>query len=193
MAYVPYNANELPNLVDVTKRMDPDGSVAKIAEVLLQFNPILEDIPMIEGNLPVGHRTTVRAGLPSATWRLLNYGVRPTKSTTIQVDDTIGMLEDYAEIDKDLAMLNGNTAEFRMSEDSPHLEAMSNTMASTIFYGDITTYPSRFHGLAPRYNVLGVPANKPTATVQSAYLKNIIGCGGVTASVQTSMWLPQGF
>ena len=136
MAWTPYNATELPNLVDVTKRLEPDGSVAKIAEVLSQFNPILEDIPLVEGNLPVGHRTTVRAGIHTPTWRILNYGVRPTKSTVVQVDDTIGMLEDYGEVDKELAGLNGNTAEFRMSEDTPHLEGMSNLMASTIFYGD---------------------------------------------------------
>lgn len=189
MAWTPYNAGELPTLVDVTKRMDPDGTPAKIAEVLTQFNPILQDIPMVEGNLPTGHRTTVRAGLPAATWRMLNYGVRPTKSSVVQVDDTIGMLEDYGEVDKDLAGLNGNTAEFRMSEDTPHLESMSNNMASTIFYGDVNQYPQRFHGLAPRYNILGVPANKFTAQANSAYLRNIIGCGGSAASQQTSVWL----
>lgn len=189
MAFTPYNGTELPNLVDVTKRMDPDGAIAKIAEVLTQFNPILEDIPMVEGNLPVGHRTTVRAGLPAATWRVLNYGVRPTKSSTVQVDDTIGMLEDYSEVDKELAGLNGNTAEFRMSEDTPHLESMSNTMATTLFYGDVTQYPSRFHGLAPRYATLGTPANKFDAQTNSAYLKHIISAGGSTASSQTSMWL----
>ena len=107
MAYEPYLANELPNLVNVTKRLDPDGSIAKIAEVLMEFNPILEDIPLVMGNLPTGHRTTVRADIPDPTWRMLNYGVRPTKSMTAQVDDTIGMLEMYSEVDKDLAMLNG--------------------------------------------------------------------------------------
>lgn len=188
MPYVPYNGGELPNLVDVTKRLAPDGSVAKIAELLMQFNPILEDVPLIEGNLPTGHRTTVRADIPDPTWRKLNYGVRPTKSLTAQVDDTIGMLEDYSEIDKDLAMLNGNTAEFRMSEDTPHIEGMSNTMASTIFYGDTATNPERFLGLAPRYNKLGAPANKPDAELNSDYLNHIIGAGGTTAAKQTSVW-----
>jgi hypothetical protein len=188
MAYAPYAAGELPNLVDVTKRLDPDGSVAKIAELLMQYNPILADVPLVEGNLPTGHRTTVRSDLPAATWRLLNYGVRPTKSGTSQVDDTIGMLEAYSEVDKDLAMLNGNTAEFRMSEDTPHIEAMSNTMASTLIYGDASANPERFHGLAPRYASLGVPAGKPTAQSQSAYLNNVIGSGGTTASKQTSIW-----
>lgn len=188
MAYTPYAGGELPNLGDVTKAMDPDGSIAKVAELLQQFNPIIEDIPLVEGNLPTGHRTTVRADLPTPTWRRLNYGVKPTKSKRAQVDDTIGMLEDYSEIDKDLAMLNGNTAEFRMSEDTPHLEAMSNSMAQTIFYGDTTTNPDRFLGLAPRYDVLGTPANKPTAEVNSNYLKHVINGAGTTADIQTSVW-----
>jgi hypothetical protein len=188
MAYAPYAAGELPNLVDVTKRLDPDGSIPKIAELLMQYNPILGDVPLIEGNLPTGHRTTVRSDLPSATWRLLNYGVRPTKSMTAQVDDTIGMLEAYSEVDKDLASLNGNSAEFRMSEDTPHLEAMSNTMASTLFYGNVVSNPERFHGLAPRYASLGVPSGKPTAQAQSAYLTNVLGAGGTTADKQTSIW-----
>ena len=189
MAYVPNPGGVLPNLVDVTKRLDPNGSIAAIAEVLTKTNPILEDIPMIEGNLPTGHRTTVRNGIPAPTWRKFNYGVRPTKSTTTQVDDSIGMLEDYGEVDKDLAMLNGNTAEFRMSEDSPHIEGLSNTMATTLFYGDTATNPDRFLGLAPRYDSLGTPPNKFDATEQSAYLKNIISAGGTTASKQTSVWL----
>ena len=188
MAYQPYTGNELPNIVNVTKRLDPDGKIATIAEISQHVNPIIEDIPLVEGNLPTGHRTTVRADLPEPTWRRLNYGVRPTKSTTAQIDETIGMLEDYAEVDKDLAMLNGNTAEFRLSEDRPHLEAMSQTMAQTIFYGDTQTHPERFLGLAPRYDQLGTPAGKPPAQTQSAYLNHVIDAGGTTAGAQTSVW-----
>lgn len=48
------------SLVDAAKRMDPDGKVAKIAELLHQSNPLLDDMQWIEGNLPTGHRTTIR-------------------------------------------------------------------------------------------------------------------------------------
>lgn len=187
MAYVPYTGGELPNLVTVTKRLDPDGSIAKIAELLEQANPIIQDIPMIEGNLPTGHRTTVRSDTPTPTWRKLNYGVRPTKSNTTQVDDTIGMCEDFAEVDKDLAMLNGNTAEFRMSEDLPHIEGMSNEMATTLFYGDTANDPEKFLGLAPRYDVLNVGTTKPNAQLNSAYLPNVVDNGG-TGGALTSIW-----
>lgn len=188
MSWEMYAGTELPNLVNVTKRLDPNGKIAKIGELLTQTNPILEDIPMIEGNLPTGHRTTVRTDMPVPTWRKLNYGVKPTKSMTAQVDDTIGMLEDYSEVDKDLADLNGNTAEFRLSEDLPHIQALSNNMASTLFYGDTTTYPERFLGLTPRYANIGIPANKATAVAQSAYLKNVLSALGASSAIQTSVW-----
>ena len=191
MVYDPMQGADYPNLVNVTKRMAPDGSIAKIAELLQQFNPILEDVPLIQGNLPTGHRTTVRADIPTPVWRKLNWGVKPTKSMTAQVDDTVGMLEAYSEVDKDLAMLNGNTAEFRMSEDTPHLQGMSDTMAQTIFYGDTSTNPERFLGLSPRYDVIGKPANKFDAKLNSRVLNNVIDAGGTTADKQTSIWYIQ--
>jgi hypothetical protein len=106
----------------------------------------------LEGNLPTGHRTTVRTGLPTPTWRKLYGGVQPTKSTTAQVTDSTGMLEAYAEVDKALADLNGNSAAFRMSEDRAHIEGMNQEFASTLWYGNESTEPEAFTGFAPRFN-----------------------------------------
>ncbi|BEL73966.1 hypothetical protein SM12BL1_02690 [Serratia marcescens] len=164
-------------LADWAKRTDSDGKVPTIVELLSQTNPVLTDMLFVEGNLPTGHRTTVRTGLPAATWRLLNYGVPSSKSTTAQVTDSTGMLETYAEIDKSLADLNGNTAEFRLSEDNAFLEAMNQTMAETIFYGDTRINPQRFTGLSARYN------DKSAKNAQ-----NIVDAGG-TGSNLTSVWL----
>jgi len=140
-----------PTLLDFTKRLDPDDKIATIVEILNQQNPILEDMVWQEGNLPTGHRTTIRTGLPAPTWRKLYGGVQPTKSTTVQVTDACGMLEAYAEVDKALADLNGNTASFRMSEDLAHIEGMNQEFASTLIYGDANA-PEEFVGLAARYN-----------------------------------------
>lgn len=141
-----------PTLLDVTKRLNPDGSIATIAEMLAQTNPILDDMVWVEGNLPTGHRTTVRTGLPTPTWRKLYGGVQPTKSTTAQVTDSCGMLEAYAEVDKALADLNGNTAAFRLSEDAAHVEGMNQEFSSTLFYGNEGSEPEAFTGFGPRFN-----------------------------------------
>ena len=116
-------------LADWSKRVDPEGNVPVVAELLSQSNEILEDALFAEGNLPTGHRVIIRTGLPTAYWRSINQGIPTSKSTTAQVDESIGMLEAYAKVDKDLALLNGNTSAFRLSEDSAFLEAMNQAQA----------------------------------------------------------------
>lgn len=165
---------------DWAKRVDPDFKIATIIEMLSLTNEVLEDMQVIEGNLPTGHKTTVRTGLPQATWRLLNAGVPNAKSTTAQLVDTCGNLETYSVIDKDVADLNGNTAEFRMSESQAFLEGMSQQVAQTLIYGNQFVNPERFTGWAPRYATLNA-ANSQTAA-------NVISGGG-TASTNTSIWI----
>lgn len=167
-------------LGDLAKRLDANGKIDTVVEVLTQTNAVLEDMTFIEGNLPTGHKTTIRTGLPSAAWRLLNYGVPQSKSRTQQVIDTCGMLETYSEVDKDLADLNGNTAAFRMSEDRAFLQSMNNEMAAALFYGDTSKNPEKFLGLAPRYSTL----NPKTPTSE-----NVIDAGGTAANALTSIWL----
>lgn len=168
--------------LDFKSRLDPDNKIGAIIEMQAQTNPILEDMVVVEGNLPTGHKTTVRMGLPTATWRLLNYGVAPSKSVTGQITDTCGMLEAYAEVDKDLAELNGNTAAWRLSEDRPFLEAMNQAMATTMAYGSELTYPARFTGIEPRYAATGTSPTVSTYNTVSAY-------SSASGADQTSMLL----
>ena len=94
-------------LADWAKRTDPDGKVPVIAELLAQSNEILEDIRLVEGKLPTGHRVTIRTGLPAVYWRQLNQGVPSSKSSTAQVTEGMGMLEAYARVDVDLFIRGG--------------------------------------------------------------------------------------
>ena len=165
---------------DWAKRMGEDYRIATIIELLSQINEILDDMFVVEGNLPTGHKTTVRTGLPQATWRLLNQGVPNAKSTTAQIVDTCGNLETYAVIDKDIADLNGNTAEFRLSEVKAFLEGMSQQVAATLIYGNQGVNPERFTGLAPRYS---------TVTAATAATAANVLDGGGTLSSNTSMWI----
>ena len=165
---------------DWARRMDDGYKVARIIELLSQTNEVLEDMMVVEGNLPTGHKTTVRTGLPQATWRLLNQGVPNAKSTTAQIQDTCGNLETYSVIDKDIADLNGNTQEFRLSEVRAFLEGMSQQVASTLIYGNQFINPERFTGWAPRYSTSSA-ANSQTA--------NNVLSGGGTASTNTSIWI----
>jgi hypothetical protein len=149
-----------------------------VAELLSQSNEILEDCVYKEGNLPTGDRVVIRTGLPTAYWRSLNQGIPNSKSSTAQVDEACGMLEARSEVDKDLAMLNGNTAQFRLSEDTAFLEAMNQTQAQTMFYGNPATDPKQFLGLATRYS--STSAGNGT---------NIIPGGASSGSLNTSVYL----
>jgi hypothetical protein len=164
-------------LADWAKRQDPDGRIPAVAELLTQTNEILDDAVFMQGNLPTGHRVVIRTGLPTVYWRALNQGVPLSKSTTAQVDEACGMLEAYSEVDKDLAELNGNTGEFRLSEDTAFLESMNQTQATTMFYGNPATDPRQYLGLAPRYS--------STSAGNGA---NVISAGG-SGSDNTSIFL----
>ena len=94
-----------PTLLDQIKRTDPDGQIADIVEALTERNPILMDGMAQEGNLPTGHRVTIRSGLPTIAWRQFNQGISASKSTTIQVDETCGMMNGRFEVDCSLAKL----------------------------------------------------------------------------------------
>lgn len=165
-------------LADWAKRLDPDGKIPIIAELLNQRNEVLDDMLFKEGNLPTGERVTIRTGLPTAYWRAVNAGIPSSKSNTAQVDEGLGMLEAYAVVDKDLAALNGNAASFRMSEDVAFLEAMNQAMTQTLFYGNVATNPLAFTGLATRYGAISGAGNA----------QNIISGGGASSN-NTSIWL----
>lgn len=170
------NANCL-TLADWAKRLDPDGKVPAIVELLSQTNEILADMLFIEGNLATGHRTTVRTGLPTVAWRLLNQGVQPSKSTTAQIDEACGMLEAWSEVDVELANLSNNVEQFRLSEAQAFIEAMNQEMAQTLFYGNSGTAPEEFTGLSTRYSSLS-----------ATNAQNIISGSG-SGSDNMSIWL----
>lgn len=165
---------------DWAKRTETGYKIGMIIEMLSLTNEIMTDMIVMEGNLPTGNKTVVRTGLPTATWRLLNSGIQPTKSTTAPIIDTCGNLEAESQLDVDVAKLASDQATFRLTESMAFLEGMSQQMASTLIYGSTAVNPERFTGLTPRYNTV------QTALAQSA--NNVIDMGGV-GSDNTSIWI----
>jgi hypothetical protein len=166
-----------PTLLDLAQLRDPDGKIADVVEILNETNPILQDMTWVEGNLPTGNKTSVRTGIPGATWRKMYGGVQPNKSTVATITDNTGMLEQYAEVDKALADLSGDVPKFREQEDKPHIEGMNQEMVDTLFYGNEGTEPEAFTGLSPRYNSL------------SAENADNIIVGGGSDTDNASIWL----
>lgn len=164
-------------LADLAKRQKKDGSIDKIVELLSAQFSFLNYLPWVASNDGTGHKTTVRSGLPKGTWRNLNYGVQPEKSTTVQIRDVTGMLESYAVVDKALVSISKDKTGFMLSEHKAYIEGMSQTMATQMIYGDATVDPEKITGLAPRYS---------SKTAENGV--NIIDAGG-TGSDNTSIWI----
>lgn len=177
-------SNAFPTLVDVAKRMEPNGTIAAIAEILTRYLPMLEDMPWVEGNLPTGHRMTQRWSLPSGTWRRINQGLDPTKSTTEQVDEVCGMVEAWSKLDVDLAKLNGNEAAFRLSEDRAFLQGLNIQVATALVYASVLATPEQITGLMPRLNA-GPTANPNDPAAQQI----VFGDASASGANQTSIWL----
>jgi len=163
-------------MLDWAKRLDPDGTTADIVEILSQTNAIIQDMLMKEGNNATGERVTIRTGLPSAFYRLINQGTPSSKSTTAQIQEDAAILSARSELDVDEAELNGNTNEYRLSESMPFIEAMGQQQAETFIYGTASN-PEEYVGLAARYNDLS-----------AANATNIIDAGGVNSD-NASVWL----
>lgn len=172
--------NTYLSLIDVYKQTDPKGNIADIIELLAETNPILEDMVIMEANDGTTHLTTMRTGIPSGTFRKLYQAVQPTKSTTKQVRDATGMMENWSEVDAKLVELAGGGsggAKLRMNEATAFIEGLSNTMAARIFYGNTASDPEEFLGLAPRFSSL---------SAENA--GQIIDAGG-TGVDNTSIWV----
>jgi len=171
-------ASTVLTMADWAKSIDPDGKVAATVELLSQDNEVLTDMLFKEGNLPTGEQTSIRTGLPTVYYRLINQGTPKSKSTKAQVTENAAILTARCEIDVDEAELNGNTSQYRMDEATAFVEAMSQQMATTLFYGSASN-PEQFVGFTPRYNTLG-----------ATNAQNILVAGGTGGgSVYSSIWL----
>ena len=168
--------NSYLSLADLRKQQNKNDEIADIIEIMAQQNDMLGDAPTFECNEGNSHLTTMRAGLPTPTWRKLYQGVQPTKGTTTQVKDTTGFMEDWSEVDAKLVEKSKNPQKFRMNEAKAHLMGIAHELASTLIYGDTASNPEKFTGLAPRFSSL------------SADNGNQIIDGGGTGSDNTSIW-----
>ncbi len=167
-------------LLDLSRRLDPDGSLSDMAEMLSQANEPIEDIPMVEANGPTSHTDTLRTALPKGTYIQYYQGAQFTKSTGAQVTFGMSRLRAYSRLDKSLADLGGDPFKTRATEDDAHLEGLSQQQCGTLFYGNANTSPAQYTGLSNFYSTVTL------ANAQNAM--NVFDCGG-TGSSNASLWV----
>jgi len=144
---------------EVAKRLAPDRGTLAIAEVLEEEWPIFTHLPWVEANDNMSHREARRLSLPTPSWRKVNSGVAVTASRTTPVIDTIGLCEDYSEIDVEIINAFKDRKQARITEARAHLAGMRQEMDATLLYGSTNTTPEEFNGLATRMSSLVTAAN----------------------------------
>ena len=173
-------SNYVYDLISWAKLRNPDQSAAIIAELLNQSNEPMQDVVWLEGNMPTGHRITQRTGLPTTYTRQLNYPVQVTRGQTAQVDEGMSIFEAWSEYDKVLLELWADQGNFLYQQNLGFMESMTESWAKSFIYGDPSSDPTQFLGLAPRYS---------TVSTSNAYSAQNVIDGGGTSSVMTSVWL----
>lgn len=165
-------------IMDYARQLDESGKASKIVEMMSKVNEIMDDMVVVPSNMTEAHKATLRTGLSAGTWRTINKGVVPSKSSNKQIVFTPGMIEKFGQVDEELANLYSDIGGFRVNENVAHIEGISQQLATAIFYGNQTTDPEQLTGLS--YYL-----NDPTSEAGKANLIN----GGGAGDDNTSLWL----
>ncbi len=165
---------QFPTLTDWAK-MTKDGSIMQITNVLAQTNSMLEDGVYFPGNLSTGHKVAVTTALPDSYFKKVNGKVPVSKGDTEQVMEQASILQNWSNIDEDVAELSGEKPT-RAQAGRLALESMNQKQQATKLYGNENN-AEEYVGFIPRYDDLNA-GNK----------ENILNCGGA-GSDNTSMLL----
>ncbi len=172
----------MPNIGDLMKSLNPDGTLAVAANLMTQANQLVPMLPAIQANNVTHHRVTQIVALGSASERGLNEGTQPTKHEKAQHDEGIALVDKWNVCDKKVAELSGDVEAFRAQERRTGAVSVSQRVSYLSIYGNQAVNAKQFTGFQPRYNSL--------SDVNVA--QQIVDCGGTTASVQSSMYLVRG-
>jgi len=156
------------------------GKQRRIAELMSQYNGILQDMPYFEASEMTGHEFAYRTSIPMGAWRQINAGTPYGKSTTGKARVGLGQQARWSQVDRTLAERSGDVQRFRYNEDVAFLEGMSQTFAATLMYGNSASTPAEFNGFSSFYNT--------SNTANALNASNVIDGGGVGSS-NASIWL----
>lgn len=145
-------ADQFLTLMDLKNRLMPgDASIASIAEIISEENPVLDDVPWSQGNLLTGDIFFRRVAKPSSVVRKINEGIEATASKTEAVTETCVELAARGIVDMTELDLAPNAAAYLLTENRPHMASLGEDFAASIFYGGagngILGFASRLNSL----------------------------------------------
>ena len=198
--------NQFLNYRDLMSGLKGDKSFdSDIVELMVQQTPMLDDMVISEANDGTTNRTTVRTGLPDATWRRFYKGVQASKGAKQQIRNTAGWVGSKLEIDAELydnAPTKDAKSALLFDEVSQHCEVLSNEMQAQLIYGSLADNPDAFNGLMNTYSEVGssgmddrvasnyVFSGAKASSPSTSALRSILLVGWAQKSIRT--FYPQG-
>lgn len=169
----------LVTLADVAK--SKDKQIGKVAEVLVQNNAMLNDVPYMEMNGGTIHTEDIRSALPDVYYRKANQPIPASKSTIEERTFTASHFESKSQLDRAVAERGGKdrVAYNRWNQAQGHLQAHANELAALMLYGSPASDNRKTAGFFDIYSTLN-PAEETS--------KQIVDAGG-TGSDNTSILL----
>jgi hypothetical protein len=126
-----------------------DGGIIRVAEILVEDNEALTDIPWVAGNLLTGDIHYKRTVMPFAQKRLVNQGVKASVSKKEAETDTCVEIASRSVVDMGELRIAPDAAAYLALEARPHIAVMGETVVRTLFHGDGS---DGVLGLRTRYN-----------------------------------------
>jgi hypothetical protein len=157
-----------------------EGGIIRLAEVLVEENEALADIPWSAGNLLTGDIHYKRTAMPSAHRRDINQGVKASISKKEAETDTCIEIVSRSIVDMKELAIAPDAAAYLALEDRPHIAVMGETVVRTIFNGDSA---GGVLGLRTRFNKL--TGDKERQVINAG------GSGANLTSVYIVKWSPE--
>ena len=172
----------LVTLADVAK--SKNKQIGKVAEVLIQENPMLEDIPYMEMNEGTVHKEDIRSSLPAVYYRKANQPIPAGKTVTEERSFTAAHFESKSQMDEAVAKRGGldRVPYNRWNQAQGHLQANAQEHASLTIYGSPADANRKVAGFFDIYTTL--TASEPT----SEQIVDAGGAGSDNTSILLVFW-----
>lgn len=162
---------KLVTLADVAK--SKNKMIGKVAEVLVQENPMLNDIPYVPMNEGTIHKEDIRSALPAVYYRKANQAIPASKTTIEERTFQAAHFESKSQMDFKVASRGGidRIAYNRWNQAQGHIQAQAIEHAGLTIYGSPIDSNRKTPGLMDIYST--VSASEETS-------KQIVDAGGTT-------------
>ena len=145
---------KLVTLADVAK--SKDKKIGMVAEVLVEENPMLNDIPYMEMNEGTIHKEDIRSALPAVFYRKANQAIPASKTTVEERTFNAAHFESKSQIDHKVASRGGTDmiAYNRWNQAQGHIQAQAIEHAFLTIYGSPSTNNRKVAGFFDIYSTL---------------------------------------